>query len=679
MSQAILAVDCGTWATAAALVADDRTTPVVDPVTGAARWRTSVYVDGDRLLAGGAAEQRHDAEPGRYADGVRPALDATAPVVFGAGHADPGEVLAGYLTTLRAEAERQSGRPVDRLALAVPPDYGYRDARRETLRGVAARVGFPDVELVSDALAAVADPLLPARFAEGDFVLVCDLGVTWAVSLVRVGAGVLGTEISGGRQDVDRMLLDDLRETLHGWLRPQLDMGGDVAARAQHRATAFVRAMKVRLCASGADEVTDVPVPGAPPYRLSRAILDRCAGPALRWLLASCRAVAARAGVALPELAGVVLVGGGVLPHAAVWLREGLGRPVHQPPEPELAVIRGAASWAAGGSARRVRAEPPPWRIEPLTWDLPAADARLLRWLVAEGDAYAAGALLAQVRAADDRVFDLTAARAGVMMRHQLAAGDPVRSGDVAATTRASTGSLAAGDGLVRRHHLPVTGDWVLTPDRRLLVECGTDGVRVRTIGEAAVVHELRVPQPAQGNVFFSPQGQLAFVAWDGSGTFHVWDVSAGRLLCTFSDSGPPGSVLVNETDWRLLAESGSGVQVGRYRRSVANVWDLGTGARIERLVGDDWRRKRPGYTGRTRGDGFAAETTSPDGRLRASTVQTAANSAAVVVREVRTDREVFRADGAATEVRTAFSADGQHLLANWRQAGTSWADVWQL
>jgi hypothetical protein len=219
----------------------------------------------------------------------------------------------------------------------------------------------------------------------------------------------------------------------------------------------------------------------------------------------------------------------------------------------------------------------------------------------------------------------------------------------------------------------------VLTPDRRLLVECDVEGVRVRTIGEAAVVHELRLTQPAQGSVFFSPRGELTYVAWDGSGTFTVWDVPAGRLLCTFTESGPPVSVLVNEADWRLLAESGSGMQVGRYRRPVANVWDLGTGARIERLVGDDWRQRRPGYTGRTRGDGFAAETTSPDGRLRASTVQTTANAAAVVVREVGTDRQVFRADGVATEVRAAFSADGQHLLANWRQPGTSWADVWRL
>src|SRR6185312_2331982 len=117
------------------------------------------------------------------------------------------------------------------------------------------------------------------------FVLVCDLGATWTVSLVR--NGVLGYEVLGGRQDVDRLLAAELRAS------------PDV-----------VRALKARLVETGAEEVGG----------LTRAALDRCAEPALRWLIASCRAVVARAGVSLPEVAGVVLVGGGVLPQTASWL-----------------------------------------------------------------------------------------------------------------------------------------------------------------------------------------------------------------------------------------------------------------------------------------------------------------------------------------------------------------------
>ncbi len=40
MSRAILVVDCGTFATTAAVVVDEVVVPVVDPVAGTARWRT---------------------------------------------------------------------------------------------------------------------------------------------------------------------------------------------------------------------------------------------------------------------------------------------------------------------------------------------------------------------------------------------------------------------------------------------------------------------------------------------------------------------------------------------------------------------------------------------------------------------------------------------------------------
>lgn len=137
MSRAILVVDCGTFATAAAVVVDESVLPVVDPVTGAARWRTSVFVDGRRLYAGGAADQRRDTAPERYSDTLRTALDTGQPVVFGAGRAEAGEVLAAYLSTVHAEAVREW--PVDRLALTVPVECRYR----ETLLAVAGRLGFP--------------------------------------------------------------------------------------------------------------------------------------------------------------------------------------------------------------------------------------------------------------------------------------------------------------------------------------------------------------------------------------------------------------------------------------------------------------------------------------------------------------------------------------------------------
>lgn len=57
-----------------------------------------------------------------------------------------------------------------------------------------------------------------------------------------------------------------------------------------------------------------------------------------------------------------------------------------------------------------------------------------------------------------------------------------------------------------------------------------------------------------------------------------------------------------------------------------------------------------------------------------------AGSAKAVLLLEAQTDQEVFRADSAAaSSVRTAFSADGRHLLANWRTAEGSQVDVWQI
>ena len=104
--------------------------------------------------------------------------------------------------------------------------------------------------------------------------------------------------------------------------------------------------------------------------------------------------------------------------------------------------------------------------------DVPGGRGRLVRWLVKEGEPYPQGAPLAQVRTADDRVFDLTAGRAdGVLLEHRVPIGGMVVSGAAAAHVRISP--TVERFQLTKRHHLRVTGDWLLMPDRRAdAVEC---------------------------------------------------------------------------------------------------------------------------------------------------------------------------------------------------------------
>src|SRR5262249_25973517 len=158
----------------------------------------------------------------------------------------------------------------------------------------------------------------------------------------------------------------------------------------------------------------------------------------------------------------------------------------------DLAVLRGAARWAIGLPARAVPANDPPWRVEPVSWQVPSGQAGLVRWLVKEGEAYPAHAVLAQVRTADDRVFDLTSGRGGgVMLEHRVEVGGMVVTGAMAATVRVAPDPDRYH--VTKRHHLRVAGQWLLTPDHRLLVECSGVGeyVKVRTVASGALVNEL--------------------------------------------------------------------------------------------------------------------------------------------------------------------------------------------
>jgi hypothetical protein len=521
-----------------------------------------------------------------------------------------------YLRTVVAGAATVSHGRVDRLALTIPTSFGRDPVKRESVVTMAAEAGFADVELISDSVAAIMDPHTRPDLPDGALVLLCDLGVSWSTTLIR--------------------LTPD---------QPQ-QLAEETAAES-----------------------------------LTRAGLEILTDSALRWLTTSCRAMVARANVHLSEVDAVVLVGGGArLAAAGQVLRAELGRPVLQPADPEFAVVRGAAAWASQATGgRAIKATPAAWRIEPLSWPTPDA-ARLLRWLVGEGQSYPHGACLAQVRTADDRVCDLTALREGIMLEHRIRPGDPLGSGTIAAMARSAM--LISNDRPTKHLALQVTGEWMLTADRRHLVECADSGayVRMRAISSGAVMQEVCPDTtPQHGRVFVRPGGQLALVSWDDVGHFAVWEVPSGRLMSQFQASARPLSVRVHEDGWRLVSQVDRKVSVGRYRRDVATMWDLSTGAVVDEIVGDDLQRRFTGFVDRSAQHGFAAEVRSPDGRLRAGSTRVDGH-AAVWLHQADTDEELFRTDVAtASPVRSAFSADGHYLLNRWSAQQKARLDVWKI
>jgi molecular chaperone DnaK len=685
MAEPILVVDVGASATRVALVVGDQSGLLREPGTGSLVWPSAVCLDDGGFLVGTAAERRKRAIPRRYIDGPRRAVDAQASMWLDGREVTGGEALGAYLTAVRGEARQQFGADVHRVTLTTPAAYLAGDPRRDVLTAACEAAGFSDVELLSSAVAVALDPETGGGLPSGALVLACVLGATWTVSLVRMHGNhtvQLAQETSGAGHDLDALLIDDLRSEGRAWLEPLLAAPGDAGLRAYYEAIDFVRRLKHQL--ADAEEVADHLTPISPPYRLTREWLGAFAGPALRWLATSCHTVLAAAGATPADLGAVVLAGGGArLPMAEPTLHAALGHPVRRAADPEFAVPRGAARWSVGALSRAVPAELPSWRVEPVAWDIPGGRGELVRWLVAEGQPYSAGAVVAHVRVPDDRVFELVAPQAGTLLAHRATPGQ--RVGPVLVASAAKTPKALAEHPPPLLHRLEVAGSWLLTPDRQRLVECDGAGryVRCRAPGDTAVTSEF-VPEaggaaPMGGRVFVGPDGRLCLVAWDSESWFTVWDIDSGSLVSRFRDPAGASDVRVSEVEWRLASEA-EGKAVGRYRRSTFTIWDLRTGSRVEKVSDDAWLRRHPDYSRRSRAQGFGTTVASPDGQLRAAMLLASDSSWVLLLHDIATEQEVFRArETPDRRALAGFSADGRHLLATWESEGRSLVDVWHV
>ncbi|MDP9797506.1 hypothetical protein J2S43_006018 [Catenuloplanes nepalensis] len=693
MTEPILAVDVGTSGTSAALIVGDQTTLLKEPLTGGFVWPSAVCVDDDGFVVGTAAERRKRSVPRRYIDGPRRAVDAQASMRLDDREVTGNEAVAAYLAELGREAQRVYGGQVWRLTLSIPAGYLPGDPRRDAMVAIGEAAGFVDVELIPDAVAAALDPHTGADLRPGSLVLVCDLGANWTASLVRVAgndSALLATQSSTAGHDLEALLIKDLRTEGRTWLEPLLAAPGDGGLRAYYEAIDFVRRLKHQL--GDSLEVEDHLTPLTPPYKLSRAWLEAFAEPAVQALVASAHAVVGAVGATLADISSVVLSGGASrLPVVKPALANSLGHTLRHAPEPELAVVRGAAQWAANAESRAVAADAPSWRLEPISWDIPGGDAKLLRWNVGEGEAFREGTVVAEVRTGDERVYQLTATHAGALLSHTVPPGGQVGSTLVTAATR-DAAALAA-DPPTQRLQLRTSGSWLLTPDRQVLVECDTTGRHIRSfvIATGELIGEFRPDfgaGTAQGaRIFFDPEGRLSLIAWDTEGTFSVWDVETGKLSTRFRDSVGPVRVLVDEPTWRLAAEADGKVQVGRYRRGVTTLWDLRTGERLERTGDETWEQRNPGFRMRSPTDAFNTESISPDGRLRALVTSDLDGSGVLSLQDIESSLEVFRvhapaapeAEGFVPRLLTSFTADGKLLLANWDYADRSLVDAWEM
>ncbi|MFC1419138.1 outer membrane protein assembly factor BamB family protein [Streptacidiphilus cavernicola] len=408
-------------------------------------WPTAVYLDGDTLLVGTPADRHKRVQPANYRTEFKRNLGQETPIRLGDREFSPVLLVTEVLRALRVEAERVYGRgPISRVVLTIPTSYDGDHSRRWGLMIEAGEAaGFSAVELIFEPVAAALEPPAGDPFAAGDLVLVYDFGGgTFDAALVRYGAGGGSQRVLGhrtlddcGGMDIDAAVWEWLHD--HGPDRLAALLTADPAAGSDAALAAF-RA-RVQLATLGAQmkiQLTDRPTAvelfdQMLELRLDLETFTKFTEPIVARTIRCCVDLLAAADVQREELAAVLLVGGSSrIPMVAAALEREFARPVRQSGAPQYAVLHGAARFAATARQRFVRQSAEDPGLRAVRWSLPGDTATLLRWQVGPGEAYAAGADVAEVRLTSGAILGLRAEESGTVRGLHARPGETVESGD---------------------------------------------------------------------------------------------------------------------------------------------------------------------------------------------------------------------------------------------------------
>jgi WD40 repeat protein len=239
--------------------------------------------------------------------------------------------------------------------------------------------------------------------------------------------------------------------------------------------------------------------------------------------------------------------------------------------------------------------------------------------------------------------------------------------------SRAMAWDAATGREVGRYAELPVSrGDFILSPDRRLLAAISDDALRTWDAVTSQEIREMSVEQLRPFGVpVFTPDGRrLAVTAADATvnrqeqviNRIAVWDVATGRHLATMTSGGTIWKLLVSPDGRWLVAPSSVGLRGGD---STVRVWDLTTYQEVRRFA--PHRRM------------YFSIAISPDSRWLAAVGSvdwvrgeaTPEQPGQIHVWDIENGRELRRITGLADQFScSAFSADGR-MLATGNHDGT--------
>lgn len=255
-----------------------------------------------------------------------------------AGDKSPVEVSADILSALAERARDSLGGELEGVVITVPAYFD--DAQRQATKDAAQLAGLKVLRLLNEPTAAAVAYGLDKQ--DEGVIAVYDLGGgTFDISILRLNRGVFevlatGGDTALGGDDFDRLLAEEL---LH-----QSAIGDQLNAFSARGLTTLARRVKERL--TDEDRVVEmVEMDGhAFTVEVTRTQFDALIESLVKRTLRTCRRTLKDAGVAVDEVAEVVMVGGSTrVPLVRESVAEFFGRPPHIDIDPDRVVAVGAA------------------------------------------------------------------------------------------------------------------------------------------------------------------------------------------------------------------------------------------------------------------------------------------------------------------------------------------------
>ncbi len=348
-----LGVDLGTLVTVAVQASESGAT---------SETSSAVALGEDGFVVGAQAEQVLAAHPARGTRQVKRRFGDTTPVVLDGQAIQPDALVGALLRAVVATSGIDTSSAT--LALTHPASwYGYR---LELLRTTGTSLGFADVELIGEPVAAARRYASAGRISAGDTVAVYDLGSTFdaaIVSLSESGPSVAEPSVIGtpqslehcGGAEIDQLVFEHVAIALGGTLE-QLDRKDDEVRHAVALLRSACTAAKHEL-STKSDASVGVVMPGLDTsVRVTRDEFETALRPYITETLQTLDRAIAAAGMTPGDLAGVILSGGGSrIPLVAEMVAGHLGRPVLNDFDPKLVVASGAAEPISAPSSQSFR------------------------------------------------------------------------------------------------------------------------------------------------------------------------------------------------------------------------------------------------------------------------------------------------------------------------------------